>query len=259
MKKVLFIAGLLFWVGLIKGQIITDRPDQTEASSTVAPGTLQIESGFTFQTEDIFLSMGNGLVANKQETQALPNTLIRLGVINRLELRVVTQPELQRTLSDGEVVERNFGIADLQLGFKVNILEDREGRPEVGFLSHLILPTGTKGIGIPANTYGVVNRLLVTHALNERMNLAYNLGYDYISSSERYAFVSLSWATALTEKVGVYIEPYVSLDEWEWEVNADAGFTYLVNDDFQLDYSFGTGLTQGMNYHSLGASIRIPK
>ena len=128
----------------------------------------------------------------------------------------------------------------------------------MGFLSHVILPTGTNGIGIPSGEYGMVSRLLVTHALNDHMNLAYNLGYEYITELENYIFVSLSWATALSDKIGVYLEPYGSLDEWEWVVNADAGFTYLVHDNLQLDYSFGVGITEGMNYHSVGASIRLP-
>ena len=33
-------------------QIVTDRPDQTEASSTVGLGNLQIESGILIQFED---------------------------------------------------------------------------------------------------------------------------------------------------------------------------------------------------------------
>ena len=37
--------------------IITDRPDQTESSSTVEQGSLQIESGILLgSTEDVFFS-----------------------------------------------------------------------------------------------------------------------------------------------------------------------------------------------------------
>lgn len=59
----------------------------------------------------------------------------------------------------------------------------------------------------------------------------------------------------VNDKVGIYIEPY---GDWvnftELEANFDAGFTYLVNPNFQLDFSFGTGLNHNMNYLSFGFS-----
>ena len=43
------------------------------------------------------------------------------------------------------------------------------------------------------------------------------------------------------------------------EANFDAGLTYLIQDNFQLDASFGTGINHNMNYFSVGASINISK
>jgi hypothetical protein len=40
-------------------------------------------------------------------------------------------------------------------------------------------------------------------------------------------------------------------------LNFDAGLTYLVKDNVQLDFSFGTGLTHKMNYISLGCCWKI--
>ena len=41
--------------------------------------------------------------------------------------------------------------------------------------------------------------------------------------------------------------------------NFDAGFTYLIKDNFQLDFSFGTGINHAMNYLSIGCSLNIAK
>ena len=54
------------------GQISTDRPDQTEASVVLPKNMLQIESGFTFQEEEVF------------------NTLFRFGISEKFELRLNT-------------------------------------------------------------------------------------------------------------------------------------------------------------------------
>jgi hypothetical protein len=38
--------------------------------------------------------------------------------------------------------------------------------------------------------------------------------------------------------------------------NLDAGITYLVNPNLQLDFSFGTGINHTMNFISAGISWR---
>ncbi len=237
------------------GTIVTDRPDQTEASSTVYPGALQIESGITWQTFDLARSSSDQ--TRRIESFALPNTHFRLGLVENFELRVVTQPELLRSYVAGEEISRTAGLADLQLGFKWRIYSGENGGPEVGFLSHLVVPTGSDGLSI--ESYGVINKLAVTHSLSDKHSLAWNLGYDYLGEGNGDLFYSLAWGIGLSEKVGVYLEPYgflVNLEEMVF--NADAGLTYLLSDNMQFDYSFGLGLNEEMNYHSIGFSIRLP-
>jgi hypothetical protein len=55
--------------------------------------------------------------------------------------------------------------------------------------------------------------------------------------------------------VAVFIEPYGDFVEFnELMANLDAGITYLVNPDLQLDFSFGTGINHTMNFISAGIS-----
>ena len=61
--------------------IITDRPDQTESAVTVDPGILQIESGLLSQVE------GEGV--NRFKSIVLPTNLLRYGISNNVELRLV--------------------------------------------------------------------------------------------------------------------------------------------------------------------------
>ena len=66
-------------------QIITDRPDQTEASSTVSKGSLQIESG---------ILLGFNESNSEIERQILaPTTLFRYGLTKGIEIRVLNQFE----------------------------------------------------------------------------------------------------------------------------------------------------------------------
>ena len=62
----------------------------------------------------------------------------------------------------------------------------------------------------------------------------------------------------VNDKVAIYVEPYGELVNMEeFVLNFDAGLTYLVKDNVQLDFSFGTGLTHKMNYISLGCCWKI--
>jgi len=64
----------------------------------------------------------------------------------------------------------------------------------------------------------------------------------------------------VNEKVAIYIEPYGELiDMAEFVLNFDTGLTYLVKDNVQLDFSFGTGLTHKMNYISIGCCWKITR
>ena len=54
---------------------------------------------------------------------------------------------------------------------------------------------------------------------------------------------SLALGFGINEKASVYPEPYGDLTEFEYHIAyIDAGVTYLIKDNLQLDFSFGTGI-----------------
>ena len=65
--------------------------------------------------------------------------------------------------------------------------------------------------------------------------------------------------------MNIYIEPYGEITVKKTTINQDqavisninAGLTYLVNKNLQLDYSFGTGLDNQSNFMSIGCSIKF--
>lgn len=260
MKHVHVLFALLFSTSLFSQSIVTDRPSQTDASSTVGKGVLQIESAFSFMTKDYETTLTSLLptAQGRQQTFALPTVALRLGICDRLELRLITQPELHQTFVDGSQTNKIFGISDLQAGFKLNILQSEEKRPEVAIISHLLLPTGTSEIS--GGMYAVINKVAVTHFLTQNHSLSYNVGHSYPGIGNGDLLYSLIWSVSLTDKVGVFVEAYGQLANMdEFMLNGDAGFTYLINNNVQLDYSFGVGITEDMNFHALGLSVRLPK
>jgi hypothetical protein len=225
--------------------LITDRPDQTESSSVIPRGSIQIESGTMLEFTD---ASGETV---KQIT--IPTTLFRLGITNSIELRIFNQYEILKNLDTGD---KTNGISDIEVGVKIQIFQKESVNTEVAFLSHLIIPTGSKAL--TNKKYGTINKLSVSHNLFENYSLGYNLGYNYYGEGNGNFTYSVALGHRFTDKISLYIEPYGEIVECNTHVmNTDAGITYVLKPNFQLDFSFGTGLNQTMNYFSTGFSWNI--
>lgn len=246
-KKVFYIAIFVASGGLNAQTMITDRPDQTESSSSVKKGSLQIETGF-------LLGFTEGGLSSERQLLA-PATLFRYGLLNGLEIRVLSQFE---SLKDKSANENLNGIGDLEVGTKIELLKKENVNTEIAFLSHIILPTGTKVLS--NDLFGTINKLSISHQLSDTMGLGYNAGYDFFGEGKGNLTCSISLGISITDQFGFYIEPYGNLLEFKtYESSFDAGITYLVNNQAQLDFSFGTGINHNMNYLSVGYSLNIAK
>lgn len=248
MNKYIFtLAFALFSYVAIAQTIITDRPDQTESSSTVPKGNFQIETGVLVgfsDTDDV-----------SERLLLLPSTLFRIALTDGLEMRVVSQFESNKNKTFDETFS---GISDFEVGAKVQLFKKEDVNTEIAFLSHLILPTGSKDVTL--DKFGTINKLSISHALKESVGIGYNVGYNYFGDGKGDLTYSIAIGFGITDKLGAYIEPYGDLVEFDEHIsNFDAGFTYLIKDNFQLDFSFGTGINHTMNYMSIGCSLNIAK
>ncbi|RLD25327.1 MAG: transporter, partial [Bacteroidetes bacterium] len=111
-------------------EIITDRPDATESPTSVPLGSLQIETGAfytSFEENNI-----------KQEVIGYNTTLLRYGILNNLELRLGWNFEEGRTTINGtKMNDVTSGFTPLLTGIKINITEEKDWVPTIGFLGHL--------------------------------------------------------------------------------------------------------------------------
>lgn len=237
---------LILSIGRLSAQtIITDRPDQTESSSTIEKGSIQIESGVLigFTDED----------SETQRQLLAPSTLFRIGITKGIELRVLNQFESVKLQKSTKEIN---GVSDLEIGTKIQFLRNEDINTEIAFLSHLILPTGSSDL--TNDEWGTINKLSISHQLNDKIGLGYNIGYNNFGKGNGDLTYSVAIGFGITEQVALYIEPYGDLTEFENHVsNFDAGITYLVKDNLQLDFSFGTGINYNMNYISVGFSWNI--
>jgi hypothetical protein len=256
-----------------EGPIETDRPDFTEASSTVGRGRVQLELGYTYIRDD---EDGSSVRAH-----SFPETLLRVGMFaDWFEFRIAwnfgvhreTQNGISITISEPE---------DLYLGVKLALTEQDGIWPEMALLPQMTVPTAP-----------VTGMVLFQHPLPTDLG-GFGTGEVMPGINWLYGWdVTESWTAAGSTQVnralddsGVFYEEFAQSVTigygWterlrhytEWfaffphgaadpgtrpEHYFNGGFTYLVTDNFQLDIRAGVGLNSaaGDFFAGAGAAYR---
>lgn len=234
-------------------ELITDRPDQTESSAVVPHKSLQIETGFVMKNKETDFIV--------QRSYEYNTTILRYGLLKNMELRLGMEYLGDKVSNKKSDTTNNvLGLSPIYTGFKIKIAEEEGWKPEIAFLGGLVLPFTADKEYKP--DYSATNiRFLFANTLSDRFSIGYNLGaeWDGETAATGY-FYSLSLGIGLTDKLGMFVEGYGLLpEEGDSESLFDAGFTYLVFPNFQLDLSGGIGLNDNAidNFLSFGLTYRL--
>jgi len=244
-------------------EIQTDRPDFTEASTTVGRGRIQLETGYTYVRD-----RSNG---SRHSAHSYPEALLRVGMFAEwFELRLGQNFANEGTrLADGSVEAAN-GADDLYLGVKFALTEQQKCLPEMALVFQMTVPSGSSDFSarevLPGVNwlYGwdVVNDCLSvggsTQANRARgvLSLPAFTGpggpHELIEGTHSFLEVaqSLTVNYSLTKKLGAYTEwfaifPHSALDpEVGPEHYLNGGFTYKFTPNTQYDIRAGFGLNR---------------
>lgn len=224
--------------------IQTDRPDQTECPFITPKHYFQIESGFSYEKVN---DNSNGIVA--------PTLLTKYGVNDYFELRLITE-----FIISNEYSNRYSGINPILIGFKTRLLKEKGLLPTTSIIVHFGIPKAASP-DYRAKYYYPEFRFTMQHTISEKQTLSYNLGAEWngLSSKPTYIY-TLTSGYSFTDKIGGYIEFYGFFPQSQKPDNRfDAGFTYLINPNQQLDLSGGIGITKTSpdHYIAIGYSFRF--
>ena len=226
-------------------ELVTDRPDQTESSATVPTGFWQVETGTLYEE------------AADGDTVSAPTTLLRVGLDERLELRLGWDGWIS---ASGDAPD---GIGDGELGAKLSLRPDAVPGPEVAILVGTSVPWGDSGLG--SDRFDPAARLAVTHGIGDRASLAWNLGAEWQTEEEGTTRSTLSRALAtvavgfdLVEDLGAFVELFATTPlsaSGDEELSFDAGVTWLLAPNLQLDAAAGFALSGPAPEQFLGVGI----
>jgi hypothetical protein len=172
----------------------SDRPDFTEGTETVVPGSIQAEGGYTFSREE-----GN-------TSHSIGELVLRVPASRRAELLLGLN---SYSVEESPAVVRR-GFEDMEIGTRVRLIEreDRSLIPSLSILALSTLPTGRHGIGTSVMQPTV--KLAFGWHLSEKLSLESNANYSYASEDgTRFS----QWASSAS--LGVDLTPHLdSFVEW---------------------------------------------
>ena len=171
----------------LSSPLVTDRPDFTEASSTVGLGVAQLEFGYTYTYND------DAGVVTKANSYGEP--LLRFGVLaDWLEMRVGWNYATEEV---GGV--KSSGSEDLYLGFKIGLTPQEGLLPEMALIPQMTVPSGANAF-TSDEVLGGVN-WIYGWELNDWLSTAgstqFNRAVDE-TSADAYTEWAQSWTVAMS-------------------------------------------------------------
>jgi hypothetical protein len=239
----------------LKEPINPDRPDFTDGPLLVAPGHLQIETGYTYTR------------TGSEKSSSLGEVLLRYAFDDRWEARLGL--DSYDWINSGVPGERRIsGFEDPFAEVKIR-LNDAEaehrphGLPAMGLLLNTTIPVGARAL--TADAWQPTANLAFHWDLPAEWSLETNLGYTYAADDGRrfdQLFASASAGFSINEKWGGFLEGYVfSKESADGSAThyADTGLSYQVSNDLALDIRVGVGLDKPHpNWLTgLGVSVRF--
>lgn len=213
--------------------IRTGRPGQSIGPYTLGDRIIQLQTGYQYD--------------NSSEDSQTINNVLRYGIGEHFEVSSVFDYRFDDN--------NQKGLDNLQIGARYSFTFTEQFIQAIG----LQLRTRLKGSGdfqrdresfifLTAISFEPID------SFSYGVNLSlFNNGFDtYIQK-----FYAINFSYSITEKLGVFIEPYGNLNRDNHVFSVNTGLSYTVTTDLALDFSIGEDLSNSNNqFVSLGFSIR---
>ncbi len=230
--------------------IDSGRPGNAISVLTVGKNIGQIETGVSFSDND---------------ESYTSNTFLRYGITDRIEINGGGSYLLTET------DKMTSGLTSYNLGAKFNIFEGNNMMPSTAFYVGATIPAENLKEEKAFSSF----LFIMNYSLNEKFSYTLNFGVNLdlesriipekdsegvIVDVKRTYFEGVyvfNLLYSLNHKWSFFVEPYGSFNRYlppKIKVNVNAGFSYLVNNDFQLDFLAGHGVNSN-EYVTLSAGL----
>lgn len=241
-------------------EMSTDRPDQTESPYTVDAGHFQLEMDFVKLTYDRHSPDGV-----RTETWNVAPVNLKVGLLNNVDLQIILDNYIHERTRESGVVTRASGFGDITVRLKVNLWGNDGGKTAFAIMPYVKLPLDESALRNGSTEGGIIVPLAVELTGGWGMGLMTEV--DFVSNDQ--GGYETEWLNSLTfahdiipDLLGGYVE-FVAVvgtePGFDWQAQVDAGLTYAVTDDVQLDAGCNFGLTRSAPDFQpfIGISVRF--
>lgn len=243
-------------------ELSTDRPDKTESPYTVDAGHFQIETDLISQSMNSDDESGTEV---KSSSTVYVATNLKVGLTNNIDLQLVLVPHQEDKVEVADQSDKEKGFGDTTLRMKINLIGNDEGPFAIALMPFVKIPTADEDLGNEEYEGGVILPVGIGLPGDWGLGLMLQLNYEKNALDKKYhnVFVtSITTSHAIAGDLGFYVEFFSETsgeDGAEWVATFDAGLTYGIGTNTQLDLGSNTGITDAADDQNwfVGISHRI--
>ena len=231
----------------------TDRPGKSTTAYTTVKKSFLFEVGYN--------KVFDKIDGEKQQEYLYPTTWTRYGLTKKIELRLLM--EIEGDYKFTPLKQKTAGgLKPVELGFKYNFIKEKGWLPQTSLMVNAGIPKWASK-DFEGNFVVPEFILLMQNSLTEKLSLTYNVGViweaDDVHAKYLYTFTP---QLEILEKLKIFTEIYGLLSPIEHPVHRwDAGMSYLVKPNLQIDFSAGSGFNKNLpnSFFEFGVSFRVPR
>jgi hypothetical protein len=235
-------------------EMSTDRPDKTESAYTVDAGRWQIETDLVAYTRD------RESRVTTEVLDVVPFNL-KFGLTHDMDVQFVygSLSRVRIIGSEADETGSESGGGDLTIRVKRNLWGNDGGRTALALMPFVKLPVNSLASLNSEVEGGLIVPLAID--LGHGAGLGLMTEVDVVRGDRGYEPVFINSATVsfdLNDKLGVYTEIYTergSGRDAATVVTFDAGVTYAVTGNLQLDAGVNLGVTKAADDMQLFAGL----
>ena len=224
-------------------ELSTDRPDRTESPYSVEPGRLQIETDVIKHTRD-------RVGAERSRDLSVAGTNLKVGLARRADLQLVVDGwSRERIERAGSPTVSRSGVGDVTARLKLNLRGNDGGRWAFAAMPFVTLPRGEEGEGWARREGGLILPLALELPRGFGLGAMgeVDLRPDAAGTGQHAEWIaSITTSHEIAGGLSGFVELY-SLQSAargsDWIGTFDAGITWALTPDFQLDTGFNAGLS----------------
>ncbi len=238
-------------------EMSTDRPDQTESPFTVDAGHFQFEI-------DFFKFTYNRRSPDGVRTTSWNVAPINLkaGLLNNVDLQIILDNYVHERTSNAAGHATGFG--DITARLKINLWGNDGGKTALAIMPFVKLPLSASGVRNGSTEGGIIVPLAVKLPGGWDMGMMTEVDFvsDGAGGHDAEWLNSITFSHDIAGKLRGYVE-FVSVNGnapgFQWQAQADIGFTYGLTDNVQFDFGCNFGLTKSAPDFQpfVGVSIRF--